>query len=67
MRPAARGVCDAAAEAQRSLRYGVGVGVWGGGPDLAEAAFARLETVDPRQAEAARRFIDAPPPKPPAR
>ena len=67
MTPHARWLFDAAPDDPRSLRYGVQVGVWGGAPDLAEAAYARLEQVDPRQADAARRFIDYPPPRPPDR
>ncbi|MEM7525976.1 MAG: hypothetical protein AAF360_19925, partial [Pseudomonadota bacterium] len=67
MTPHARWLFDAVPDDPRSLRYGVQVGVWGGAPDLAEAAYARLEQVDPRQADAARRFIDNPPPRPPER
>ncbi len=47
-----------------SLRFAVQSGVWGGDPDLAEAAYQKLLAADPRQAQAARRFIDRPPPAP---
>ena len=48
----------------RLLRFGIQAGVWGGDQALAEAAYAKLQAADPRQAQAARRFIDRPPPKP---
>jgi len=45
-------------------RYAIQSGIWGGDPDLADVAYNRLLKADPRQAEAARRFIDQPPPAP---
>ena len=48
----------------QALRFAIQSGVWGGDTDLAEAAYRRLEVADPRQAKAARRFIDRPPPLP---
>lgn len=47
-----------------ALRFGIQSGVWGGDPDLAEEAYQHLLNADPRQAEAARRFIDNAPPAP---
>ncbi|MEL6582658.1 MAG: trypsin-like peptidase domain-containing protein [Pseudomonadota bacterium] len=46
------------------LRFGIQSGVWGGAPALAEEAYTLLLNADPRQAEAARRFIDNAPPAP---
>lgn len=48
----------------RVLRFGVQSGVWGNAPDLAEEAYRALLKADPRQARAARRFIDSAPPAP---
>ena len=48
----------------QALRFAIQSGVWGKAPKLAEDAYRTLLTVDPRQAEAARRFIDAAPPAP---
>lgn len=67
MVPHARWLADAAPDDPRALRFGVQSGVWGGDADLAEAAYRSLVKADPRQAEAARRFIDNAPPAPPRR
>ncbi len=48
----------------QALRFAVQSGVWGNAPELAEEAWRALLKADPRQAEAARRFIDAAPPAP---
>ena len=63
----ARWLFDVAPDDPQAQRFGVQVGVWSGAQDLAEAAYARLETRDSVQARAARRFIDNPPPRPPRR
>lgn len=65
MIPHARWVADAAPDDPRALRFGIQSGVWGGDLDLAEQAYAKLLKADPRQAQAARRFIDNAPPPPP--
>ncbi len=46
------------------LRIAIQAGVRGNDPDLAEEAYTLLLDADPRQATAARRFIDAAPPAP---
>lgn len=48
----------------QAQRFAIQSGVWGGDPELAEAAYEKMLESDPRQAEAARRFIDDPPPAP---
>ncbi len=60
----ARWLMEMAPEDPQSLRFAIQSGVWGGEPELAEKAYRRLERVNPRQAEAARRFIDNAPPAP---
>jgi len=65
MVPHARWVVEAAPGDPGALRFGVQSGVWGGDLELAEAAYQALLEADPRQAEAARRFIDNAPPAPP--
>ena len=50
-----------------ALRFAIQSGVWGGDEVLAEEAYELLLTADPRQAQAARRFIDNAPPAPPRR
>ncbi len=67
MVPHARWLLEAAPDDSGALRFGVQSGVWGGDPELAEAAYQALLSADPRQAEAARRFIDNAPPAPPRR
>jgi tetratricopeptide (TPR) repeat protein len=67
MLPHARRLLELAPEDPQSHRFAIQAGVWGGDMELAEAAYRRLLEVDPRQAEAARRFIDDPPPAPPRR
>ncbi|WP_417684451.1 trypsin-like peptidase domain-containing protein [Roseibium sp.] len=64
MLPHARFMLEAAPENPQTLRFAIQSGVWGGDMDLAEAAYAAMEKSDPRQAQAARRFIDTPPPRP---
>lgn len=51
----------------RALRIAIQSGVWGDDPELAEEAYRLLLDADPRQARAARRFIDSAPPAPPRR
>ncbi len=51
-------------EDPQALRIAIQSGVWGGAPDLAEEAYRLLLEADPRQAQAARRFIDNAPPAP---
>lgn len=51
----------------RALRIAIQSGVWGDAPELAEEAYRLLLDADPRQARAARRFIDDAPPAPPRR
>ncbi len=46
------------------LRFAIQSGVWGNQPELAEEAYRALLKADPRQARAARRFIDNAPPAP---
>ncbi|MCY4231336.1 MAG: trypsin-like peptidase domain-containing protein [Alphaproteobacteria bacterium] len=60
----ARQLMDMAPEDPQALRFAVQSGVWGKIPALAEDAYRALKKADPRQAEAARRFIDAAPPPP---
>ena len=48
----------------RVLRFAIQSGVWGNAPELAEEAYRALLKADPRQARAARRFIDNAPPAP---
>ncbi|NRB34391.1 MAG: trypsin-like peptidase domain-containing protein [Rhodobacteraceae bacterium] len=60
----ARVVMRLAPDDPAALRFGIQSGVWGGAPELAEEAYHLLLSSDPRQAEAARRFIDAAPPAP---
>ncbi|MEL6335918.1 MAG: trypsin-like peptidase domain-containing protein [Pseudomonadota bacterium] len=67
MVPHARWVMEAADGDAGALRFAIQSGVWGGDPDLAEAGYRALLEADPRQAQAARRFIDNAPPAPPQR
>ena len=60
----ARRLMDMAPEDPQALRFAIQSGVWGNEPELAEEAWRALLKADPRQAEAARRFIDAAPPAP---
>ena len=60
----ARRLLSLAPEDLQVLRLAIQSGVWGGAPGLAEQAYQVLETVDPQQARAARRFIDSAPPAP---
>ena len=60
----ARRLMRMAPEDPQALRFAIQSGVWGKAPDLAEEAYGALLKADPRQAEAARRFIDAAPPAP---
>lgn len=63
----ARWLVDIAPDDPQALRFAIQAGVWGDDQALAEAGYAALLSADPRQAEAARRFIDASPPRPPRR
>jgi S1-C subfamily serine protease len=67
MLPHARWLFGVLPEDPQAQRFAVQAGVWGGDSELAEAAYQALAARDPRQAQAARRFIDDPPPKPPRR
>ena len=60
----ARRLMDMAPEDPQALRFAIQSGVWGNAPELAEEGYRALLKADPRQAEAARRFIDAAPPAP---
>ena len=55
---------DLAPDEPGALRFAIQSGVWGGVPELAERAYQLLLEADPRQAQAARRFIDSAPPAP---
>ncbi|WP_415715842.1 hypothetical protein [Roseibium sp.] len=63
----ARWLLEKAGYDPQALRFSIQSGVWGGDPDLAEAGYQALLLADPRQAQAARRFIDNAPPAPPRR
>ncbi|MBO6894937.1 MAG: trypsin-like peptidase domain-containing protein [Roseibium sp.] len=63
----ARWLLEKAGDDPQALRFSIQSGVWGGDPDLAEAGYQALLLADPRQAQAARRFIDNAPPAPPRR
>lgn len=65
--PHARWLFQVAPKNSKALRFAIQAGVWGGAPDLAEAGYKQLLDVNPNQAQAARRFIDNPPPTPRAR
>ncbi|MFP4537073.1 MAG: trypsin-like peptidase domain-containing protein, partial [Dichotomicrobium sp.] len=67
MLPHARWLMKALPEEPQALRFAIQSGVWGGDTALAEKAYDKLEAVDPRQAQAARRFIDNAPPAPQSR
>ena len=67
MLPHAKWLMEALPNDPQALRFSIQSGVWGGEPQLAEAAYQKLLKVDPRQAQAARRFIDRPPRTPPRR
>ena len=67
MLPLARWLFEVLPRDPQALRFAIQSGVWGGDPALAEAAYVELLESDPRQAQAARRFIDQPPPAPPPR
>ncbi|MEO0978675.1 MAG: trypsin-like peptidase domain-containing protein [Pseudomonadota bacterium] len=60
----ARWLMEAAPDDPQALRFSIQSGVWGGDPELAEQGYQALLKADPRQAQAARRFIDAAPPRP---
>lgn len=60
----ARWLMTAAPDDPQALRFSIQSGVWGGDPALAEEGYQALLKADPRQAQAARRFIDSAPPAP---
>ena len=64
MIPHARWLMNMEPDEPGHLRFAIQSGVWGDDPALAEEAYRALEEADPRQAEAARRFIDSAPPAP---
>jgi len=64
MLPHAHWLSDQLREDPQAQRFAIQSGVWGGDPELADLAYNRLLEADPRQAEAAKRFIDQPPPAP---
>lgn len=49
------------------LRLALQAGIWGGDRPLAEAAYARIEAVNPNMLPVAKRFLENPPPRPPRR
>lgn len=49
------------------IRLSIQAGIWGGDKPFAEAALARLQATNPNMVQAARRFLDNPPPRPPRR
>ncbi|MET1414836.1 trypsin-like peptidase domain-containing protein [Roseibium sp. HPY-6] len=55
---------EAAPDDPQALRFSIQSGVWGGDLQLAEKGYQALLKADPRQAQAARRFIDNAPPAP---
>ena len=65
MLPHARWVFEALDDDPQAVRFAIQSGVWGDDKELAERAYAKLLETDPRQAQAARRFIDNAPPAPP--
>jgi tetratricopeptide (TPR) repeat protein len=67
MVPHARWLFGVLPDDPQAQRFAIQAGTWGDAPELAEAAYGRLAETNPRQAEAARRFIDSPPPRPPER
>lgn len=64
MLPHARWLSELLRDDPQAQRFAIQSGVWGGDPDLADLAYNRLLKADPRQAQAAKRFIDQPPPAP---
>ena len=64
MLPHARWLSALLPEDPQAQRFAIQSGVWGGDPELADLAYSRLLEADPRQAQAAKRFIDQPPPAP---
>ena len=60
----ARWVMVADPKDPRLLRFGIQAGVWGGDAALANEAYEKLKEAEPLQAQAAKRFIDRPPPRP---
>jgi len=60
----ARWLMGMAPDDPQALRFAIQSGVWGGAPELAEDAYLLLLEADPRQAQAARRFIESAPPAP---
>ncbi|WP_421982323.1 trypsin-like peptidase domain-containing protein [Roseibium sp.] len=60
----AQWLVEAVPDDPQALRFAIQSGVWGGDPELAEAGYQALLKADPLQAQAARRFIDAAPPRP---
>lgn len=64
MLPHARWMLNNAPDAPQAPRLAIQSGVWGGDADLARAGLEQLGARDPAQAEAARRFIEAAPPRP---
>ncbi|MGI9422040.1 MAG: hypothetical protein ACR2PA_02525, partial [Hyphomicrobiaceae bacterium] len=64
MLPHARWLMKVQPANPQALRFAIQSGVWANDKALAETAYERLRRADPRQAQAARRFIDRPPPAP---
>jgi len=67
MLPHAHWIFEALDDDPQALRFAIQSGVWGDDKELAERAYAKLLETDPRQAQAARRFIDNAPPTTPRR
>ncbi|MEM7044171.1 MAG: trypsin-like peptidase domain-containing protein [Pseudomonadota bacterium] len=64
MLPHARWLSALLPDDPQAQRFAIQSGVWGDDPELADLAYSRLLEADPRQAQAAKRFIDQPPPAP---
>jgi len=63
--PQLRWLMDNVGDDLQVLRLAIQAGAWGGDPELAERALARLKEVNPESAPAAERFLENPPPRPP--
>ncbi len=64
MLPHAKWLSKLLPEDPQAQRFAIQSGIWGGDRELADMAYGRLLQADPRQAQAAKRFIDQPPPAP---
>lgn len=64
--PHLRWLMEHAGDDLQVLRFAIQVGVWTDNMDMAKAALEKLKAVNPNAAPAAERFIESPPPRPPA-